>query len=111
MAQFESQRKAFEDAGVGLAFVAGQQRDGLLGATGYFRKNPFSFPFLLDDSRDVLRAYGVYVPITYDGIRVANVSAFLIGADRVVRWRHIGRHQLDRVTPDRLLEEIRARIA
>lgn len=60
MAQFESMREPLEKAGLGVAFIAGQARRGLLGAQRHFQKNSDFFPYLCDERRQVLRDYGVY---------------------------------------------------
>ena len=94
---------------MGVAYIAGQSRRGLLGAERYFHKTPISFPYLCDGDRDVLRAYGVYRAVGLDGIRVAHPSVFLLDPAGVVRFLYVGKNQRDRVSPDRLLEEFRKR--
>ena len=107
MAQFESMRKEFEAAGVGVAYIAGQARSGLLGAQRYFHKAPAAFPYLCDEGREILRAYGVYRAMGLDGVRVAHPSVFLLDAERTVHFLYVGENQKDRVAPERLLEEFR----
>ncbi len=107
MAQFEAMRKQLEEAGLGIAYIAGQARNGLLGAARYFHRTPTSFPYLCDEARDVLRAYGVYRAIGLDGVRVAHPSVFLLDSSGRVRFLHVGENQKDRVAPERLLEEFR----
>ena len=109
MAQFESMREEFERAGLGLAYLAGQSRRGLLGAEGYFRNNPISFPYLCDQRRQVLRDYGVYRAVGLDGLRVAHPSVFLLDPEGIVRFFYVGENQRDRLSPQQLLEEFRAR--
>lgn len=105
MAQFESMREQLEKAGVGVAYVAGQSRRGLLGAEHHFLKNPMSFPYLCDERREVLRAYGVYRAVGLDGVRVAHPSLFLLDPERTVRFLYVGKDQRDRVSAEQLLEE------
>ncbi len=107
MAQFESMREEFEKAGVGVVFIAGQSRQGLLGAQRYFRRQAISFPYLCDEKRRVLRDYGIYRAVGLDGVRLAHPSLFLLDPQGVVRFLHVGENQRDRISPEQLLEEFR----
>lgn len=105
MAQFESMRKEFEKAGLGVVFIAGQSQRGLLGARRHFRKQASTFPYLCDESRKVLRDYGIYRAVGLDGVRVAHPSVFLLDPQGVVRFLHVGENQRDRISPEQLLEK------
>ena len=109
MAQFESKREELEKAGLGVVYVAGQSRRGLLGAERYVRKHPISVPYLCDERRQVLRAYGVYRALGLDGLRVAYPTVFLLDPEGAVRFLYVGDHQRDRLSPERLLEEFHRR--
>lgn len=111
MAQFESMREPLEKAGLGVAFIAGQARRGLLGAQRHFQKNSALLPYLCDERRQVLRDYGVYRALGLDGVRVAHPSVFLLDPQSIVRFSYVGENQRDRISPEQLLEEFRTRFA
>ena len=106
MARLESIRQQLEERKLSLAFVAGQKKDGPLGAGGYFEKNPLSFPYLLDHRREVIKAYGVYRPVGLDGVRTAHPSTFLLDPSGQVRWIYVGENQTDRPDMELVLEQI-----
>ena len=62
------------------------------------------FPILGDTSRAVVQAWDLYNPREQGGIAVPAV--FVIGADRVVRWRSIDT-TASRVSPDGILAFLR----
>lgn len=106
MTRFESLEKQFQDRQAAVAFVAGQKKDGPLGAGGYLEEHPLSHPYLLDQRREVIKAYGVYRPLGVDGIRTAHPSTFLIDASGRVRWIYVGENQKDRPAMEDVLNEI-----
>jgi peroxiredoxin Q/BCP len=63
----------------------GHQPAGLDSHEGFARGSSLTFPRLSDVGGDVVRAYGVRTP----GLGLRR-SAFVIGPDGIVRWRHVG---------------------
>ncbi len=55
MAQFEPLKPEIESAGVQMAFVAAEKRDGIWKPGKFLEKHPISFPFLLDEDRVATR--------------------------------------------------------
>lgn len=106
MARFEPLQKHFQERQVAVAFIAGQKKDGPLGAGRYFKKHALPYPYLLDQPRDVIKAYGVYRPVGVDGIRTAHPSTFLIDRSGRVRWIYVGENQFDRPAPETVLEQV-----
>ena len=51
------------------------------------------YPVLADTQGKVVREYGVF-DLLGDGVSAP--ATFIIGADRVVRWKHIGQDIADR---------------
>ncbi len=105
MAQFESSRPQFDAAGIGVAYIAGQSRTGVVGAAGWIRKHNIQYPYLCDESREVIKSYGIYRPLALDGVRVARPATFLIGPDRVIRFLYVGKNSTDRLWPEQVLAE------
>lgn len=72
----------------------------------YLRNNPMPFPLLADESREVTRAYGVYVPVGLTSFRIARPATFLIDPAGRVRFIHAGKHQFDRPRPERVWQAL-----
>ncbi|MDP9269289.1 MAG: redoxin family protein [Acidobacteriota bacterium] len=79
-----------------LLFVAGQKRGGMFKPEKYLAEHPISFPFLLDEDRNVTKQYGVYQRVGLDGINLAHPSTFVVDASGYIRFLHIGTTQFDR---------------
>jgi peroxiredoxin len=69
-----------------------QKRDSVL---SWLAKHPLPFPILIDEDRSAAKRWGVYVALSYDSIRIAKPSSFVVDAAGVVRYVRISRHQLD----------------
>jgi len=67
------------------AVVWGISPQALDSHEAFARGASLTFPLLSDTSGDVVRAYGVQAP----GIGLRR-SVFVVDADGVVRWRHVG---------------------
>ena len=96
MAQFESLKQQFADAGVTVIFIAAEKRAGMFNPEGFFQKHPSSFPFLLDEDRKVTKAWGVYQRLGTDAINIARPATFIVDARGTVRSIYVGTSQLDR---------------
>ncbi len=108
MAQLEPHKTAIENAGATLAYIAAEKRAGFFKPAEFLATHPVSFPFLLDEDRQVTKAYGVYHRIGFDAYNIARPATFIIGRDRVVRWIYVGANQLDRAPVDLLMQAARA---
>jgi peroxiredoxin Q/BCP len=96
MAQFESSKQRFIDAGITVVFIAAEKRSGLFKPEKFFRKNPSSYPFLLDEDRSVTKAWGVYQRLRADAINIARTATFVVDSAGLVRWIYVGTSQTDR---------------
>lgn len=65
------------------------------------------FPLLADESRAVIRAYGVFHALSIDAWRMARPAAFVLDSDHRVAYQYVSRHQADLPPVDRLLEVVR----
>ena len=72
-----------------------QARDAV---ASFFDAEPTPFQVLVDETRDVARAYGVYVLLGFESIHIARPATFVIDAGRVVRFVFVASHQ--RELPD-----------
>jgi peroxiredoxin len=56
------------------------------------------FPFLIDQNREVIKAFDVYNPINFDAFRIAHPSLFLISPAGEIIYRMWGKiKKIDRV--------------
>jgi peroxiredoxin len=66
-----------------------------------------TFDVLIDERRDVLRAYGVWHRIGLDAWNIARPALFLIDPDRTIRYSRIGDSQREFPARDEILQAIR----
>ena len=64
---------------------------------------PYAFPVLCDERREMARAYGVWHPMGWASLNTARPAAFLIGADARVRYAFVGTAQFERAPLDAML--------
>lgn len=105
MAQFESYKQQFSEAGVRVVFIAAQKHGGMFKPEKFFDKTPSSFPFLLDEDRSVTKAWGVYQRLRADAINIARPATIVVDQNSVVRWIYIGASQADRPDLQVVLEQ------
>ena len=106
MAQLESLAAGFARKAVQLAYIAAEKRGGMFKPEEFLRKNPVSFPFLLDEDRKVTKAYGLYHPIALDAFNIAHPATLVIDSSRMIRYVYRGSNQLDRAPTDQVLEAL-----
>jgi peroxiredoxin len=64
------------------------------------------FPFLIDETRDVIKAFNVYHPFGIDAYKIAHPSTFLIDQEGQVAFAYVGKHQADRPSFESTYNEI-----
>lgn len=77
----------------------------------YVEETGLPFNVLIDDTRDVARAYGVYHRIALDAWNTARPSVFLIGPDGTIRYSYVSENQRDYPGPDEILKVVDERLA
>jgi peroxiredoxin Q/BCP len=107
MALLEENIAQFAHLGVKLICVAAEKRHGLFMPEEFFAKHEYHFPFLLDESREVTKAYGVWHRISIDALNIAHPATFVIGRDGIIRYIYVGKHQLDRAPLEQVFEAVR----
>ncbi len=108
MGQFGPHQAAIEAAGA-LVFIAAQKRASKVhlpsgDPVAYFAAHHMPFPFLLDEDREVTRAYGVYQRMGLDAINVARPATFMVAPDGKIRYIYCGADQADRAPINPVLE-------
>ena len=61
----------------------------------YVEDRGLPFNILVDEAREVVKAYGVWHPIGVDAWNIARPALFLIDQAGGIRYSFIGRHQED----------------
>jgi len=107
MVQFEPMKTEFEQAGLQVAYLAAERRDGMWKPAKFLGKHPVSFPFLLDEDRSVTKAYGLYHHLAHDAIHIAHPATLGISPDGTVRYIYRGDNQLDRAPLDLVIDAAR----
>jgi methyl-accepting chemotaxis protein len=72
----------------------------------YIEDSGLPLNILVDESRDVLRAYGVWHRIGIDALNIALPALFLIDRDRRIRYSFVADRQHEFPTPDTILAAI-----
>lgn len=103
-AQFESLKAQIQKAGLQVALVAAEKREGMFKPMKHLAEHPVSFPFLLDEDRIVTKAYGLYHRIGLDAFNIAHPATLLIDQGGTVRFIYRGLSQNDRIPLEGVLE-------
>ena len=108
MAQFESQKTEIEAAGAQPVYIAAEKRDGVWKPDRYLEKHPISFPFLLDEDREVTKAYGLHHLLATDALNIAHPATLVIDRTGTIRYIYRGDGQLDRAPLNEVLNAVKA---
>lgn len=84
--------KEIESRGAGVLMVLAQNTEGV---KEYLAASPHPFRVLPDETREVAKAYGVYVHVNFESYNIARPAVFLLDADGIIRYMYIGYHQAD----------------
>jgi peroxiredoxin len=104
MAQFESLKNRIASAGAGVLYVAAEKREGFFKPVKYLQEHPASFPFLLDEERNVTRTYGLYHRIGMDAFNIAHPATLVIDRGGVIRFLYRGDSQADRAPMEQVFD-------
>lgn len=108
MAQLESAKAEFDRVGASVWLIAAEKRRGFFAPEDFFKKQPSSFPFLLDEDRKVTKSYGVYHRVGIDAWDIAHPASFVVGPDGTVRYIYVGQTQTDRAPVEDVLQALAA---
>jgi methyl-accepting chemotaxis protein len=70
------------------------------------RSEKLPFTILIDDTRDVVKAYGVWHQIGFDAWNIARPALFLIDRDGTIRYSFVASSQFEFVSHDEIVQEI-----
>ena len=81
----------------------------LTSVESWLEAHPQPVPILVDQEREVARAYGVYHWLGLDAIHIARPATFLIDPEGILRWIYVGSSRKDR-PPKRMIAEAISRL-
>lgn len=61
----------------------------------FLEENPYPFPVLADEKRQVSKDYGVYVKVNFESINIARPSTFILDGEGVIRYIFIASIQTE----------------
>lgn len=96
--------KEFEALGASVVGIACQSPRW---ARRSLERDPWPYPLLLDVDRKVVKAYGTYQLLGFDGVHLARMSVYVIDGEGVIRWIYRSRTQWDVPAVDLLLDAVR----
>ena len=88
---------------VATAVVLTQRASGVQRYTG---DRLLPFELLVDETREVTKAYGVWHRIGLDAWNIARPALFLIGRDRAIRYSFIGDSQDEFPSHDEIVQAL-----
>jgi hypothetical protein len=91
MAEFEPLQTEIEALGSSLLFIAAEKRSGMFKPERFLSKHPVSFPFLLDEDRAVIKAYGIHNRLALDAIDIAKPATFVVDRSGRLRYIYVGK--------------------
>ena len=74
----------------------------------YIEESGLPFNILIDESRDTLKAYGVWHRVGLDAWNIARPSVFLIDPTAAVRYSFIGDRQTEFPSHQEIMAAVRA---
>lgn len=81
-----------EKRGAGAAVILPQKRGRV---REYLATHPYPFPVLVDEKRQVVKDYGVYVRVNFESVHIARPSVFVLDASGHVRFVFIASIQTE----------------
>lgn len=72
----------------------------------YIEDHGLPFHVLVDDSRETVKAYGVWHPVGFDAWNIARPALFLIDTAGVVRYSFVASSQSEFPTQEEVIAEI-----
>ena len=72
----------------------------------YIEDKGLPFNILIDESRDVLRAYGVWHRVGIDAWNIARPALFLVDRSGAIRYSYIGQSQEDFPAHEEILRQL-----
>jgi len=72
----------------------------------YIEETGLPFHILVDDSRDVVKAYGVWHAVGFDAWNIARPALFLVDRQGIIRYSFVGSSQFEFPTHEQIVGAI-----
>ena len=72
----------------------------------YYAQRELPFTILIDDSRDTVKAYGVWHPVGFDAWNIARPALFLIDRQGIIRYSFVSSWQFEFPSREEIATEI-----
>jgi methyl-accepting chemotaxis protein len=72
----------------------------------YIEDSGLPFNILVDDSRDVVKAYGVWHKVGFDAWNIARPALFLVDNQGIIRYSFVASSQFEFPAHDEIVREI-----
>jgi methyl-accepting chemotaxis protein len=72
----------------------------------YIEDSGLPFNILVDDSRDVVKAYGVWHQVGFDAWNIARPALFLVDRQGTIRYSFVASSQFEFPTHEEIVREI-----
>lgn len=106
MPELEKFQTTLWAAGANLVCIAAEKREGIWKPEEYLREHRISFPFLLDEDRAVIKAYGLYHRVGIDAWNIAHPATLVVDREGRVRFIYKGTGQSDRSPVEDVLKAV-----
>ena len=103
MVELAQDAEVFRGRGVNIAVVLPQRGSAV---SGYLADRSLPYDVLIDENRQVAKAYGVWHRIGLDAWNTSRPAVFLIDRDRSIRYSFIGASQREFPALEELLRVI-----
>ncbi|MBI3070736.1 MAG: peroxiredoxin family protein [Deltaproteobacteria bacterium] len=103
LAQLRERMDDIKARGFEVVVVVAQARDAV---RAWLEKNPHPFPILSDETRETIKAYGVYHALGFDAFRIARPAVVLVAKSGEVRFRAVASTQFGWLRGDALVAEM-----
>jgi peroxiredoxin len=107
MVELEKAKTAIWHAGGKLVCIAAEKRGGMWEPEKFLKSHPLSYPFLLDEDRAVIKAYGIYHRVGIDAWNIAHPATLVLDPAGRVRYIYKGASQSDRAPLEEVLKAVR----
>jgi methyl-accepting chemotaxis protein len=72
----------------------------------YIEDSGLPFNILVDDTRDVVKAYGVWHQVGFDAWNIARPALFLVDRQGIIRYSFVASSQFEFPTHDDIVREL-----
>jgi peroxiredoxin len=98
----------YKELNIPILIIIGQKRESV---KKWLNEHPMPFPFLVDEDREVTKAFNVYHPFGIAAYKIAYPSLFLISEKGKIVYSYVGKDQKDRPTENETYTQVHRLLA